>query len=453
MSRPEKAYQVFEYLRTSKTELSQEQVQEIIKRLPTLPIPKGGHPSTLGFNFYTIIMNSIIVISLMSGLLFLIQPQKKQEILSEDISVKKDLPQEFSTPAPTLISPNAINETRQSLQENSPKKELAPEKVLDTTASFPVEDTEVQTEDNSQDNTSPKNILPLQKNPASNLRELEEFEQTKAPEISDRKAPPVTFKGKAYFTHMSPVKISQAGMQELKKRLLKSLKQDALLEKGKQTLVLKYTNSSMQINGRELASEQSSRYKKILESYGISPGRDRQVQVIQKFILVGDFDTHGQLVKGIVEGSGYIELTELAYNPHAQETGLFAASKKGHLNISRLVCDTELQFQGDIKKLKQELLRNLLMDDLLSAEKEENRIWFPKEGIAINKTLIPSKLRKKYIRLLESYNIKRCKDRLIQLTEAYIAVGDIRDNSFHGRMNGSIDLDELNSIQLADNLK
>lgn len=451
MNSPKKQNQVFEHLRKSQPELSKQQVQEIIKRLPSLPIPKGGNPSTLGFNFYSIIMNSIIAISLISGILFLMNPEEKQEVLSEDISVSESLSSESTRPetlAKTDIIPAEMGSPslEKPLVENTQPIRPAsqdPKASVEQAQNSPVG--EKQSRGTSIATLKPKaNSISLAPVPLPN-------ESSKP--LASRKAAPISFKGRTYYVHMSPISLSESKIRELKKLIQKTLKEDKLIRTGKDEIVLSYEKEIIRLNGEQLKPSAFKKYQTLLENYGISAGPHRQLRLRDKFILLGDFDSEGHLVQGIVEGNGYIKLSHLAYDPKAQEEGLFSSKNSSLLSLSDIMCDTELVFEGDIKKFKKELLQNLLQDDLLSSEKSKNRLWFPEEGLAINKTLIPNHLQAKYTSLLAQHNIIPCKDRLVQITEAYIAVGDIRGNTFKGRMNGSIDLDELNQIELSENLK
>lgn len=449
MNSPSKENQVFEYLRDSQTELSPKQVQEIIKRLPSLPVPKGGHPHTLGFNFYSIIMNSIIAISLMSGVLFLLNPKQEAEKIRDNISIIESSPEEEKVPESKQDF--EASEKELPLLTNREDREIKENRVEEIVGPISRYQEQNQVDENRQIDTPSKTLQTLDKSATSSpLTPIKSAQGNSRGEVT-KKAPPISFRGKAYYRHMSPVQISEGRMKELKKILLKTLRQDKLMPKGKPQLTISHSENQIEVNDAPLAQEEFSKYKSILENYGVVAGLD--LRLIDKFILVGEFTENGQLIKGILEGSGYIKLTHLAYNPKTKDEGLFSSEKEGLLSLGTQSCKTELEFQGDITKFKEELLKNLLSDDLLSSEKGKNRLWFPAEGLAINKTLIPASLQKKYASLLTEYNIDPCKDRLIQMTENYIAVGDIQDKAFKGRMRGSIDLDELNDIELSENIK
>ncbi len=111
-------------------------------------------------------------------------------------------------------------------------------------------------------------------------------------------------------------------------------------------------------------------------------------------------------------------------------------------------CVIPVRVQGNVKALKNSLKKMLLNDQLFLEAQDRNRLTFRQGIIWINEQPIPSDLQKAYQDELSRYNISPCPTRLIEITSAYIAIGDIVDHSFKGRVNGSVDLTDLNNIKL-----
>lgn len=456
MNQSNKQKEVFQYLANSEPELSKAQVQAIIKRLPTLPVPKGGNPHTLGFNFNTIIMNSIIFISALSSILYFVTPEIKESPQAESFPVEQGIiaaeeevltysePQQDAALAQTRIEEKE-DAPVQDFSENS--GEEAPISSDDKIARPSIGQKQL----NSLSTQKPQVISPSQNRDLANLDvPLSRAAQPTSTDVGK----PISLRGKSYYDHLSPVKISKTQIQTLKKSLIKNLRQDRLMSKGNPQVQINYSLGQIQVNGKKLEEVSFTAYKALFESYGIGPGAKRQIRLIDKFILVGDFRQNGQLEKGIVEGSGSIRLTGLALEPNSTtDSSLFPSTDSGILSMREGPCKTELKIEGEIITLKEDLLEKLLADGLITSAKVKNRLWFPKEGMAINKTLLSQIQHMKYSLLLMQYNINPCPNRLIQMTGKYIAVGDIIDENFKGRMHGSINLDKLNRIKLSENFK
>ncbi|MEO1257214.1 MAG: DUF2807 domain-containing protein [Bacteroidota bacterium] len=125
-------------------------------------------------------------------------------------------------------------------------------------------------------------------------------------------------------------------------------------------------------------------------------------------------------------------------------------AKSGADLIPRGNCDVELQFLGDAKNLRRELMADLISDRLVPTSTQKIRFSFTKYGIAVNQKLVTQSLQTKYKVLFEKYGIEACPLRIVEITPDYLAAGDITREGFRGKVNGSVDLQVLNRIKVSE---
>ncbi|MEQ9376988.1 MAG: RNA polymerase sigma factor [Imperialibacter sp.] len=107
-------------------------------------------------------------------------------------------------------------------------------------------------------------------------------------------------------------------------------------------------------------------------------------------------------------------------------------------------CDTEITILPEqLKVFKRKLLDRLRSDKLSNRKNGKTTIIFKEGGLMLNGQLIPDDLEKGYYRLLGDFEITPCPIRLIEITDDYVAVGDIMPDGFHGTLMGKIDLMDL----------
>ena len=70
----------------------------------------------------------------------------------------------------------------------------------------------------------------------------------------------------------------------------------------------------------------------------------------------------------------------------------------------------------------------------------------------MNDQLIPDGEKGDYLELLREYGIEPCSFRIVQFTNKYIAVGDIVEGRFRGRIHGGFDVQVLNNIKLKESI-
>ena len=97
----------------------------------------------------------------------------------------------------------------------------------------------------------------------------------------------------------------------------------------------------------------------------------------------------------------------------------------------------------DLKELKKVFVDQLLADGLIEKKKEDVHLAFRSETTLLNDEELDEDFHKKYGDLAAKFNIDRGSYRIVYITRQCIAVGDFYKNSFSGRMQGKMDMDEL----------
>ncbi|MEL6255249.1 MAG: hypothetical protein AAFR87_24785 [Bacteroidota bacterium] len=452
MNAKDKQSKIFNYLYEAEVEMSRKEVQGLINKLPHLPLPKGGHPLSIsiGLNLNSIIMNSILFISILSSLIYFSQEDKKQILTVDVIAVDEAA---ASTEQPyrevdtreienfeswDLDEVNLAEKVESNLAEEesieSMDKSIIPER---NESGFESMDEEfLNVGPSGQSDSQPENTLISEEQKVADKEDSERMKRT--------------FRGTVYYNHNSPVKISEADIKILKKDLLKQLKSDGFVKGKKLKLAIQCLPDGLRINTERLTEAQSTPYEVFLKQYSIPTATQRQIRLIDKFILIGDFDKDGNMLRGTLQGSGNIVLDNL--EPIEEYYPLFSDKKEDALILTNGPCKDRLEVEDNITQLKQKLKRMLRSDELFNQQNDETRIWFPKEGIAVNNKLIPEAERGDYLELLREYGIRPCHARIIQITSHYVAVGDMVDGKFKGRIHGSFNLNDLNNINLKESI-
>lgn len=447
MNPKEKQERVFSYLRESRLEMSEQEVQGLIQKLPHLPLPKGGHPLSIsiGITLNSIIMNSIFIIALISGILYFGQTEEK---ITEPLEQSMYSQVQEDTQASASLAPTELKEVAAAISQDESPKEIE-------TAVKKEERTEtIDRISTKEEHTFAKEVVPEENQTRAN----ETLKDSPSDSVASKKSEEIeggvrrSFKGDFFFHFNSPITMIKTAVVDLKKGLQNQLKADGYWSREKPISIL-YSSNVISINEQRLSHAESEAYEKLCQQYGITKAENRQIQLRDEIILIGDIDAAGEMRRGILEGKGEIILNNL--EPYKDETGksLFEEDEGGLFGQGITPCKEVLKFKGDLNLFSKKLRERLATDNLFESKGGETRLWFPKEGIAINDVLIPAPKEQAYYALLKEFKVRPCSNRIIQLTETYFAVGDMREGRFQGRVDGAFDLEVLNSIQLKESIK
>ncbi|WP_436515499.1 hypothetical protein [Ekhidna sp. To15] len=102
----------------------------------------------------------------------------------------------------------------------------------------------------------------------------------------------------------------------------------------------------------------------------------------------------------------------------------------------------------DLKELRKAFVNQLLDDGLIKRKKDDIHLALRSEMTLLNEQVLDKELHEKYGNLAAQFDIKRGSYRVIYITHQCTAVGDFLDDSFSGKIQGKMNLNELKvSIQ------
>ena len=92
----------------------------------------------------------------------------------------------------------------------------------------------------------------------------------------------------------------------------------------------------------------------------------------------------------------------------------------------------------NLDELRRTVLNQLIKDDLINSKKAKVYLFLKEDGITFNDQKLDKELNAKYTRLLAPYEIGTGPDRTIFLSKDCTAVGDFKEDAFHGKMQGRL---------------
>ena len=246
-----------------------------------------------------------------------------------------------------------------------------------------------------------------------------------------------TLEGNTYVVSDSPFRLSVNGAKKLKRMLWKQLSSHDNIPDGSSAILIKYAKEEVFIDGKKVAPSMANAYDAIFNQFQIQPGPNRYAYLYKNFIVVGDLDENYKFLRGVIQGKPY----------KGFKFGVFIDDDADANNQTKLVqireCDQRVKFKGNIQAFKRNLIHNLKADDLITSAKPRVFVAFAQGKVRANKQFIPDQLQAKYKAFLAEFNITPCPIRIIEITEYYIAIGDVTDQGFKGRVNGRVDLKDL----------
>ncbi len=125
-------------------------------------------------------------------------------------------------------------------------------------------------------------------------------------------------------------------------------------------------------------------------------------------------------------------------------------SKKITRRNYQLKCDAPFPKHDDLRSLKSKLKGELRRQNLFNPNLSVHRISFTSQQILLNRKALSSKQEVRISKILNDYQIFPCDVRIVEITDAYIAAGDITADGFKGHMTGRADLDLIGKMPITD---
>ena len=103
----------------------------------------------------------------------------------------------------------------------------------------------------------------------------------------------------------------------------------------------------------------------------------------------------------------------------------------------------------NLQKLRKELLKELMNDELISNKKSQVFFFLKEERFKLNHQKLSAELIEKYNAMLADYKLGKGPNRLILINPDGVAVGDFWDESFSGKSEGRLSLPEIREAMAA----
>lgn len=492
--------ELFEVTRQVPTELSQRQVLEIIKVIPTLP-PPGN--SWFNINLNSIIMTTTVVAIISAAVIYFTNPTTTPELPGQEPEALNTIQmQEVEQKQDTIqvqSKPIARNSAVPKPIENKPAT-LTPGPSLNmASSSTPLVDTnnnELEKINKIHDSPSTTTqVASLEKPqpylPANDQKEVADQVASQTSPVEETSPIPPT------VNEYSPDKLlNEVQLRKLKRNLMRKLSQDDIIKSRRQYMtILEYKKSGITVNRQPLSAQQNAYYKGLLNSYGVKPGPERRIVIESKFIMVGDFTEDGFLGSALgrsmnitFDGNkilfhGLLDEEEKS-SSNSLEFDLNKPSKEGESNMmfstqgkvqhsegnilsaQRLTAEgpfEESLFEdntyvignavtmtnGDvdvppvelgsqkINKLKKELYRYLVQDDIVNSNKADVNMVLGTGPFSVNdNNYFSSSLQKRYLQLLQQYGVQLRPKLKILMSPDFIFVGEFGEDNFNGSVRG-----------------
>ncbi|GAB5524901.1 MAG: hypothetical protein Roseis2KO_27730 [Roseivirga sp.] len=276
--------ELFETVRQAPTELSQQQVMEIITVLPTLP-PPGS--SWFNINLNSIIMTTTVVAIISTAVIWFTNPISPSELPGQEpeqqptnLTTTQTQNGESKVPIDTIgpiMKLPPLNQSFSDAQQQSPPLSASKSKVTlteqgETQMTTPIKPAKVTTTPQPSQISKPTS--------APSGRAIKH-----STHVADNTVEPLA---------ATPAKGSSSiQLKKLKRKLLRELVKDDLIISKRNFNVLFYGTNEIYINSKKLDYENFKKYRTLLREYNVMSGPNKRVALDPKFIMVGDFTDQG----------------------------------------------------------------------------------------------------------------------------------------------------------------
>ena len=92
----------------------------------------------------------------------------------------------------------------------------------------------------------------------------------------------------------------------------------------------------------------------------------------------------------------------------------------------------------NLNELRKTVLNQMMKDELIDNKRARVYLFLTEEGITFNDQKLSKELNAKYTQLLAPFEIGTGPDRTVFLSKDCTAVGDFKEDAFHGKMQGRL---------------
>ncbi|MEO0339585.1 MAG: DUF2807 domain-containing protein, partial [Bacteroidota bacterium] len=116
----------------------------------------------------------------------------------------------------------------------------------------------------------------------------------------------------------------------------------------------------------------------------------------------------------------------------------------------QLKCNEPFPKHDDLRGLKSRLKTELRKQNLFNSDISLHRISFTNQNILVNRKALSNNQEVRIRRILKDYDIFPCDVRIVEITDEYIAAGDITPDGFSGHMTGRAELDLIGKLPITE---
>jgi hypothetical protein len=432
---------LFEVARKAPTELPQEQVMEMITKIPTLP-PPGN--SWFNINLNSIIMTTTVAAIIGSAMIYFSTP------------ANTELPGQ--EPGDQSTQPILVEESTGKTSEDSLTliAHLPAPKRLSNTAN-PVNPIPVNTAEpfdpqghgTAPDLKSENRIATKKSGAASSPPDRADSPYTNA----GIKRLPVSIEEDTPSSGLAGASSPDVlQLRKLKRLLLRELSKDNLIKNKRFFHIVHYQEGKILVNQDTLNRQSYTKYNRLLQDYDLTPGPEMRVLLDPRFIMVGNFTEDG------FDGKAYGREMNIDFmSQKVISNGLMhMSSGKGRLEMLIKSDDKSLFDKNNdsgerlnlnatqLKALKKDLYKNLLADHQIDSKDADVSMIITPTEFRVNKNDdFDDELKSTYTALLATHGIKPMPDRKVLLSKDFIMVIDFHNGKLAANVQGKLTEDKI----------
>ena len=455
MNQNNKTQKLFKQVRQSPTELTFQEIELIIQKIPSLPPKPVNNNNWKNFlTFKNIIMGTMFCVII--GLISFLGLQKESPIIVQNDLKVETTKSENKSKTPAIV-----------LDQTTTKNIILDQIISTTKVQSP---TSISSSSTSKINKDEKVLVAKEQdiisftektNTISTQLISDDSLSVASPKIKNTKLPSqqkdkrlTTIPQPKILTDPNYPNLGGLELRRLKKKLLKNLSNDNLITSKLDSIQIELPGDEIIVNGQILNASMFLKYSRLTAKAGFGP--EREIQINKDFIKVGDFTTDG------FRGSGVGTFTEQMDSD--RQGGLFGESQDlsdkvlKKIEMEKMLEEEERNLDlfsqqiinslpktkgrkslfsfklhyNKTEKLFKALHSSLAEHQLFDTTKGFTLIEISKDMIRINGTVLDQNLYSKYDQLFSNYKIKSGPHRQIRLSQHIIKVGDFNRSNFKG---------------------
>ena len=453
----------FDSLRNAPTEFSREQVESIIKGLPTAPA--ASLDTTNWTSWFS--LNNLLIVGFVGALgagLFLMNkvPSASDALAVKEVAVQTP-PETTKNMLATIEAEERIPEVKTEEKETTVKSERVETALVNSASQTKKVEVGTLPKKTSVQQKVKEEVVEIavqkttESEPPLEVKPTITSEPKESQIVLNNQIKPVeTFTKPSVGIAQQTIKtdpnavpdLTNGEMRRLKKNLFKNLMDDKLILNTWKAIEIELPGDEIIVDGKVIDQSLFNKYSLLTKKVGWGP--DRKIKFDDEYIKVGDFTATGFRGSGFgtfrttpkrhkpdeaINRESLVLKKEREVKKEQRELDAFAQTlldtSVGKRRGRRNVMEANLK-QKKCKKLHKELYEMLLEDRLIETKVDYVLVEISKNKIYINVLELNEVLYEKYSELFDSYKIKPGPRRQIRMSKHTIRIGDFSRGSFTG---------------------